>query len=232
MSMGTKYDFTSHAEAWLLLPWLANGRLQEDMRTRIERHVNICDACSVELAAQLRMRAALAAPERITHSSGSSLAKVLRRIDATPRDLGRETPAAAYSHSRRPVRLAWAASFLMAGVLASTLAYREMAPDYQVHSDQQAPQEKTILHVAFVRDLKAADAEHLLSAVHAEVVEGPGSTGIFGVRPSGMDASGDARQRLQQLRTQLRADPRVRWIEPAPAGPDVPASPGDTAASP
>jgi hypothetical protein len=120
----------------------------------------------------------------------------------------------------------------MAGALASTLAYREMAPDYQVHSDKPALQDQTILHIAFARDLTVADAQYLLSTVHAEVVEGPGSTGIFGVRPSGTEPSGDARQRLQQLRAQLRADPRVRWIEPAPADPDMPASPGDTAETP
>jgi Putative zinc-finger len=42
----------THAEAWALLPWLANGRIATEDREWVEAHVQGCDACRGELAAQ------------------------------------------------------------------------------------------------------------------------------------------------------------------------------------
>jgi hypothetical protein len=85
-----------------------------------------------------------------------------------------------------------------------------------VHSDAPAHR-APVLHIAFARDLTIGEVEQLLSAAHAQMIEGPGSTGIFGVTPSNPGTTGDARQPLQRLAAQLRADPRVRWVEPLPA---------------
>ena len=38
----------SHDEAWLSLPWLANGRLPQAERDRLEPHVQTCAACREE----------------------------------------------------------------------------------------------------------------------------------------------------------------------------------------
>jgi anti-sigma factor RsiW len=42
----------THAEAWSLLPWLANGRIQPADREWVEAHVHTCAECRAELAAQ------------------------------------------------------------------------------------------------------------------------------------------------------------------------------------
>ena len=42
----------THAEAWALLPWLANGRIQASDREWVEAHVAVCAECRAELAAQ------------------------------------------------------------------------------------------------------------------------------------------------------------------------------------
>ena len=42
----------THAEAWALLPWLANGRIQAADREWVEAHVQGCAECRAELAAQ------------------------------------------------------------------------------------------------------------------------------------------------------------------------------------
>jgi len=42
----------THAEAWALLPWLANGRIADDDREWVEAHVAGCAECRAELAAQ------------------------------------------------------------------------------------------------------------------------------------------------------------------------------------
>jgi hypothetical protein len=43
--------------------------------------------------------------------------------------------------------------------------------------------------------------EEMLRSAGARVVEGPGTTGVFGIAPVTAAA-------------RLRADPRVRWVEP------------------
>ena len=42
----------SHEESWLLLPWLANGRLGGAERARLEQHVRACSECADEVALQ------------------------------------------------------------------------------------------------------------------------------------------------------------------------------------
>jgi hypothetical protein len=42
----------THAEAWALLPWLANGRIAGEEREWVEAHVHTCAECRAELAAQ------------------------------------------------------------------------------------------------------------------------------------------------------------------------------------
>jgi hypothetical protein len=42
----------THAQAWALLPWLANGRIQAADREWVEAHVQGCAECRAELAAQ------------------------------------------------------------------------------------------------------------------------------------------------------------------------------------
>ena len=45
----------THAEAWALLPWLANGRIQASDREWVEAHVAGCEECRAEVAAQRKM---------------------------------------------------------------------------------------------------------------------------------------------------------------------------------
>ena len=45
----------AHEECWLLLPWLANGRLGPAERASTEEHVRSCSACAAELDRQYLM---------------------------------------------------------------------------------------------------------------------------------------------------------------------------------
>jgi len=78
-----------------------------------------------------------------------------------------------------------------------------------------------VLHIAFDRSLTIGEVEELLRSTGARLVEGPGSTGIFGVTPvavaSGQAKDAEALLEMRVLSGRLRADPRVRWIEPLAA---------------
>jgi hypothetical protein len=219
----------SHADAWLMLPWLANGRLSGAERVRVEEHVRGCAQCAREVDLQRRLCEVLTEPERITYAPGPSFRKLMDRIDGRKPDAGvepRSAPAhglAAYglaartSSAWRPPGLAWAASFVLAVGLCGVAAtsYRWSQPRYITHTAAPAPASVAVLHVAFVPSLPISEVGDALRSAGAHVVEGPDDTGIVGVTPV-VAATGASQgsAELHALAARLRADARVRWVEP------------------
>jgi Putative zinc-finger len=221
-------DSARHEEAWLSLPWLANGRLSQAEREKIEPHVRTCAACREELAFQRLLCNVLTEPDRVTYAPGPSFRKLVDRIDGAvqpareSREPNREpnkapaTPAArrrndSHLSTWRPPGLAWAATFILAiglGGVATTI-YRSSQPLYVTHTEVTHGA-MNVLHIAFDRAVTVGEAEEVLRANGARVVEGPDSTGIIGVTPMN-------RVDMHVLATRLHADPRVRWVEPVPA---------------
>jgi hypothetical protein len=115
----------------------------------------------------------------------------------------------------------------LAGVIATAHRY---APVYKTHSDATAP--SNVLHIAFHPTITIGEVEEVLRSSGAHLVEGPDSVGIYGVLP-GLETSGkiapeQMSSELRVLSARLRADPRVRWVEPMPgdsppAGSNAPA---------
>ena len=226
-------DSARHEEAWGSLPWLANGRLSQAERDKIEPHVRTCAACREELAFQRLLCNVLTEPDRVTYAPGPSFRKLMDRIDGTapsarePREYkAPAAPARRRTNSHlslwRPPGLAWAASFILAiglGGVATTV-YRSSQPLYKTHTDNvhAAP---NVLHISFDRSVTVGEAEEVLRTSGARVVEGPDGTGIFGIAPGNIASGKVTPERVSQemrvLATRLHADPRVRWVEPIPA---------------
>jgi hypothetical protein len=216
-------DACSHQDAWLSLPWLANGRLPGAERMRVEEHVRGCALCTREVALQRRLCDVLTEPERVTYAPGPSFRNLMDRIDgraplapAEPRAGRLRTFAAWRSSAWRHPGLAWAASFvLLAGFLGlAATTYRWSQPRYSTYT--AAPQSSTaVLQIAFVPSLSIAEVGDTLRSAGAKVVEGPDATGIFGIAPAAATANAaDAATELHGLAARLRADPRVRWVQP------------------
>jgi anti-sigma factor RsiW len=213
---------TNHEESWVLLPWLANGRLSPAERARVEEHLRGCPACAGELAQQRLVCRTLAAPDRVSYAPGPSFRKLMERIDgrAAPRriDERRTVPVPRASSGLalwRPPGLAWAASVLaVIGLAAATTAtYHWSQKPYATLTNTRATMsEPTVLHIALERSVPVGQVEELLRSAGARVVEGPDATGIFGVTPVGPAAPGA--QDLRTLAQRLRADARVRWVQP------------------
>jgi anti-sigma factor RsiW len=212
-----------HEESWVLLPWLASGRLPQAERAPVEEHLRGCQACAQELALQRLMCRALTEPERVTYAPAPSFRKLMERIDGCPAERqeerhaarARSFPPAALS-AWRPPGLAWAASFVAVIGLAAAgaTAYRWSQPLYVTHT--AAPHSASgVLHIALERSLSIGEVEELLRSAHARVVEGPdAANGIFGVTPTAAQADPRA---IRALALRLRADARVRWVEPVGA---------------
>lgn len=213
-----------HEECWLQLPWLANGRLAAAERLRVEQHVLECAQCAREVAWQRVACQAFAEPDRVSYAPGPSFRKLMARIDSLEtgtvrRRRMRERPLSGREALWRPPGLAWAAGFVLAlalGALAP-LAYHWSRPLYGTYSDPPAVA-YDVLHVAFQRSLTIREVEELLRSSGARVVEFPGSTGVFGVTPvvgvPRPPAGSDISAQKRALAARLRADPRVRWVEP------------------
>lgn len=235
------HSVSAHDEIWLLLPWLANGRLAGAQRAQAEEHVRACAACAQELLAQRHLCTVLTEPERVTYAPGPSLRKLLERIDGHAPQQGRAVrapvrgpaPRGHLAAAWRPPGLAWAATFLLTaalGVLTGT-AYHWSRPAYATYTTRHATGD--VLHVAFDRALPFGEVEELLRSAGARVVEGPGTTGIFGIAPAGNAAprteGGAVSPQMRALAARLHGDARVRWIEPlppaAPAADDAQGSP-------
>lgn len=228
-------DPVSHEQAWLTLPWLANGRISQVERDKVEPHVRTCAACRDELAFQRLLCNILAEPDRVTYAPGPSFRKLMHRIDGTKsqRHKRRERAAALPEHPGskgnssflgslwRPPGLAWAASFIllvgMTGIVGAI--YQASHPAYTTRTDTTHV-ESNVLHIAFDRSVTIGEAEEALRSTNAHIVEGPDSTGVFGVSPGISDSRKvtpkRASQELRVLSARLRADPRVRWVEPVP----------------
>lgn len=227
-----------HEEVWLLLPWLANGRLAPAEREMAEEHVRSCRECEHELALQHRMCNAFTEPDRVTYAPAPSFRKLMERIDSdsatgdgTASGDVSETPSRATQPKRspparlgqvslwRPPGLAWAASFLIlfAATGMMVTAYRWTQPVYTTHTDASAVT-PDVLHIALDRSLPIGEVEELLRTGGARIVEGPGNTGILGVTPvgiiAGQTSSRSANKQLRALSARLRTDPRVLWVQP------------------
>jgi hypothetical protein len=207
-----------HDEAWLLLPWLANGRLSSE-QVWVEEHVQSCGKCTEELAVQQRLCEAFAVPDRVTYAPGPSFRKLLDKLDTPTSEEAEKAGSrvrARAGASRlkqalwRPPGFAWAASFiLMVGMTAMiATAYRWSQPSYVTHSDPAVTAKPGVLHISFDRGLTLDEVGQVLRVNGAQMVDGPDSIGVVGVTPA---KSADS---LQDLATRMRADPRVRWVEP------------------
>jgi hypothetical protein len=242
--IASSHSAPRHQEVWLSLPWLATGRISQAERDRIEPHVQTCAACRAELALQRLLCNALTEPDRVTYAPGPSFRKLMERIDTTA---PRTAPAPADRNNKvvtpmrrpepriglwRPPGLAWAASFVLAVGLAGALTsvYKSSQPRYATYTTSPARSAPNVLHIAFDRSVTVGEAEEALRSTGARIVEGPDSSGIFGIAPS-VVATGEAipehvNHEMHLLSARLRADPRVRWVEPiaedntvAPGGP-------------
>ncbi len=218
----------AHEECWLVLPWLANGRLGLAERALAEEHVRSCSACAAELERQYLLCAALTEPERVTHAPGPAFRKLMERIDgaATARAPERTVPRVrtlrpVLAATWRPPGLAWAATFVFAlgvGILTPTF-YRWSQPAYSTYT-RTTHRPADVLHVAFERSLTVGEVAQLLRSSGAHIVEGPDSTGIFGVAPvNAGNTPAQVSPQLRALALRLQADARVRWVEPLPQDP-------------
>ncbi|MCB1748677.1 MAG: hypothetical protein KDK06_15975 [Gammaproteobacteria bacterium] len=204
-----------HEAAWAVLPWYANGSLDEAERECVRAHVSACLVCTRELRRLDVLARALAQPAG-DYACGLAYAKLSARLQ--PRRRGVARLWAALRAVCEPVPLVAGAALLIGtAVVAGAIVLsgqRGMAPFDQPfktlgRSTQPAGQiGYPELRVVLRDEVDGATRAAWLARHGAELVDGPSAIGVMTVRvPLGPG-------RLDEVVAALRADAHTLFVEP------------------
>jgi anti-sigma factor RsiW len=217
----------THAEAWALLPWLANGRIATTEREWVEAHVQTCAECRAELAAQRMIStqlrddevAAPAAPSEEQRSFDKLWARIEASEAATLPATG--TGGGGGFRASRTVRWLAAAVIVQAvglGVLGFSALSNDGGPasefvtvtreDPRTGARAQAP----TVRLVFAPQASIETINTLLAHQGLEIVGGPGTQGNFtAVLSADAIASGASAESVASV---MSKDPNVSFAEP------------------
>jgi hypothetical protein len=228
----------AHDEVLAVLPWFVNDSLDEAETARIDAHLRGCAGCRREYEFERRLHGSIRAEvSSVDHAPQASFEKLWSRIEEVERDVPRgpnpsplpaatpgligvptTTPPAATPDRigvptssrvpKRPRRWLIAASLLVAfgaGVFAASPAYRTATRAGPVAPSMSA------VRAVFDPSTTVEELTRILRESRLTIVAGPSESGVctLALEPGGAGSVDDALLRL-------RADPRVRFAEPAP----------------
>ena len=214
----------THAEAWALLPWLANGRIPAGEREWVEAHVQSCAECRAELASQrmvsTRMRDDVAATPA-TSDEQRSFDKLWARIEASE---SASLPAAGTGgggfRASRPVRWLAAAVIVQAvglGVLGfSAMSGKGPSSDFVTVTREDPRTGATVtapsVRVVFAPQASIETINTLLVHQGLEIVAGPGTQGNYTAALSAKSLATGAS--AESVAAVMSKDPNVSFAEP------------------
>jgi len=212
----------THAEAWALLPWLANGRIDAADREWVEAHVAGCAECRAELAAQRQVASQMSRDAQQPASGNEeqkSFNKLWARIEAaesatTPAN---GTAVAGGLRSSRPVR--WlAAAVVVQAVGLGVLGFSSMrgnsagADDIVTVANPEARLNAPAVRIVFASQASINTINTLLTHQGLSIVSGPGDSGNFtAVLSADAVASGASAESVAQV---ISKDPNVSFAQP------------------
>ena len=219
-------DPTTHKQA-TLLPWYLADTLDREERLEVETHLNNCESCQMELDEMKHTRAAVkAAVSEREGPSPAVLAQVMARIQeekastqATAVPVSDESPSI-WSQIEAWLQSLFAvpwvpvlATFLIVG--QSALLFTNIGgnpgssqPGLGTRSiiergipTAPTPSTASRLHVVFVETATQVEIQSLLHNIHAQIISGPSSDGLYILEIPTIDPS-EVQASLQALRTQ------------------------------
>ena len=201
-----------HDEAQRMLPWLANGTLDDDDRHWVQHHVDSCDDCRQELRELQALRAACTADPTAQGDVDAGWLRMRGRL-AQERTARPVPPRRTLS----PPRLAppWLAAALAAQVVLlvalGVVLTRPASMPHTYRTLGTAPGAARVagnLVIVFDPQLAESGMRRLLAASGARIVDGPNEAGayVLAVPPA----------RLGSVRDALRSAPGVVMVEALP----------------
>ena len=216
----------THAEAWALLPWLANGRIAPEDREWVEAHVQACAECRAELASQRLVashvnRDESASPQPVASEEQRSFNKLWARIEASESAsapaTGTTGVAVPVPRSSRTVRWLAAAVVVQAiglGILGLTLSNQDTGANdvFETVTKPEARLNAPAVSIAFAPQTSMGTVNTLLTHQGLSIVGGPGSAGNYKAQLSpDAVASGATADSVAAV---LSKDPNVTFAQP------------------
>jgi len=209
-----------HRRVWDLLPWYANGTLEDGERRTVESHLAACSRCREELSACRGLGELLQqVPEVAPAPHPAHLARILEKIGDHERAAWRsplESLRNLLTATPRPVRWALAAQLaLVLGLAGLDLARRPAQPPatspaaYRTLSDAPAAAAPSSrLRVVFAAGTTEQEIRDLLLGIRGQIVSGPSSLGVYTVEvPTGPDPLEDVLAHVRKHRQVSLAEP-------------------------
>jgi len=214
----------THAEAWAMLPWLANGRLHASDREWVEAHVAQCDECRGELDAQRKIATHIhqdnirrdASPETGSEEQ-RSFNKLWARIEASEAAAPAAGVVAGGPVSRTSHTVRWlVAAVVVQGIGLALFGFNALQGDSnRFVTVADAPTERLnapAVRLVFAADASMADINTLLTHQGLSIVSGPGTSGNFTAELSAdAVASGASADSVAAV---ISKDPNVTFAQP------------------
>lgn len=212
-------------EAARLLPWFATGRLSTTDAERVTQHLEHCEVCRADLAAQRELRTTLRTASSVEFAPQAGLAKTMARIDELAREPASGFDAAAAERDGRARRRRFGATqWLTAAVVLQAIGLGAIGGSYLVgqRADRSKPGYATLsspaavasgarIRAVFAEGMTVGRLKELLAAQHLLIVAGPTEAGVFTL---GATDAAPGRDRWDVPLAALRADPHVLFAEP------------------
>lgn len=215
----------THAEAWALLPWLANGRIAADDREWVEAHVTGCAECRAELAAQRMVATQMSRADepQAANEEQKSFNKLWARIEAAENATLPATGTlggAGGSRASRTVRWLAAAVVVQAiglgvlgfGALQGGNPDGDAAPGIVTVANPERRLNAPAVRIVFAPQASIDTVNTLLTHQGLSIVSGPGIQGNFTAELSpDAVASGASAESVAQV---ISKDPNVSFAQP------------------
>ncbi len=211
-----------HRRVWDLLPWYANGTLEDGERRTVESHLAACSRCREELSACRGLGELLQqVPEIAPAPHPAHLARILEKIGDHERAAWQsplESLRNLLTATPRPVRWALAAQLVLVLGLGLGLSLHRQprqsptAPAaYRTLSDGPATTvPSSRLRLVFAPGTTEQEIRDLLLGIRGQIVSGPSSLGVYTVEvPTGPDPLDDVLTHVRKHRQVSLAEPVV-----------------------
>ncbi len=220
----------THAEAWDLLPWLANGRIAAADREWVEAHVQTCAECRAELSAQRMLAGSLRGAGAVPASGASpasvseeqrSFDKLWARIEAA--ESAAPVTQAAVASPRRVAPVRWlAAAVIVQGIGLALFGFNALRspqpndaakPGYvTVTSTTPMRADAPLVSLAFDPKASIETINTLLQHQELSIVSGPGLSGNFTAALSANAVASGAT--AESVAAVISKDPNVTFAQP------------------
>jgi hypothetical protein len=218
---------SEHAEISALLPWFVNSTLTENVRLRVEAHVDVCRICRDDLALEKQIFEKIDAETAIDYVPSVSLKRLQSRLDALETESPVYTvPSVEQVRGKMSWRGLMAASVIImalaGGLVVSDrwLQFRaqQQAPNYRTVTSSAARPQDEVIRVVFAPTITLVEMQTMLEEARMRIVSGPTEAGVYSL-------AANSSEPVSSSLALLRRHATVRFAEATRPEPEPGSSP-------